>query len=496
MPSSIATLGTRSLLRGLAPLVLASLLSAAACSTGTPDAAPAKSGSSSCEAGEDACGSFVCDLPADAGATTSSEVELADGGAEEKDVGAPVFVSLTFDDTFADQYVLLDILGSVGMQATLYVNSARIGERTYLTAEQLGELARAGHEIAGHTVTHPTLPTVDAAEQKRQICDDRVSLMQRGFVVKNFAYPHGAFTPETQAIVRACGYNSARVVGGLGCSDCPGGEPGQPLALGDFDKLAVRSPTSIKCNATLADLQREVTTAERRGGGWVPMVFHHVCDNCGRNAVSPALLREFVSWLAARRARGTVTRTVDQMVGGELAAPVPGPPPSAPVARTGNLLANPGFEEPDPTTDQLGRCWVKGGEGSNEFAFGRTSDAHSGAFAEWIEVSRFIDGARRIYSRQDLGYCAPVVQPHRRYRAGAWYKGTASPRFTAYYRTPSGFWRYWTTSKPLPVSNDWRVETFDLPETPEDAGAVSISLTLVSEGRITMDDLSLVAADE
>ena len=263
-----------------------------------------------------------------------------------------------------------------------------------------------------------------------------------------------------------------------------------------MDLLAVRSPRSIKCNTTLANLQQQVLTAEAHGGGWVPMVFHHVCDQCGRNAITPALLREFVTWLAAREPRGTVVRTVDDIVGGPVAPPVNGPPPAPARARTGNLIQNASFEEADPTTDKFARCWVKGGEGTNEFAFGRTPDAHSGTFAEWLEVKSFVDGARRIYTRQDLGYCAPVVQPGRKYRASVWYKSTTPPRFTAYYRKPSGFWSYWTTSKPLQPADAWTLETFDLPVTPEDASAVSLSVTLTSVGRVTMDDFSFVSADE
>jgi len=508
-------------------VALFGLVTAAVVSTscaGTKDEEAAKPPEDPCAAGEDACGSLVCDHAPSSGAT--EPVPTSGGGGDaghgrdaadveagaKSDAGAPataqapggaegaahppVWVSLTFDDTFADQAVLLDILREVDMRATLYVNSARIGERQYLTAEQLRAFAAEGHEIAGHTVTHPTLPAVDADEQKRQICNDRVALLGLGFAPKSFAYPHGAFTPETQAIVKTCGYNSARVVGGLGCSGCPGGEPGAPLAPGSYDKLAIRSPTSVKCNTTLADLEHQVTTAEDNGGGWVPMVFHHVCDGCGRNAVSPALFRDFVRWLAQRRVHGTEVRTVDQMIGGDLAPGVPGPPAAPPRARTGNLLADPGLEDVDRSSDDIARCWVKGGEGANTFKFGRTSDAHSGAWAEWLEVLAFTDGARRIYSRQDLGYCAPVVQPKKRYRVSAWYKSTAAPRFTIYYREPSGFWKYWITSKPMPTSDVWTQQTFELPETPDEASSVSIALSLMSEGRIVMDDLALIAADE
>jgi peptidoglycan/xylan/chitin deacetylase (PgdA/CDA1 family) len=454
------------------------------------DAAPI----ATCEQGEDACATYACALekaPPNASPGAASDVAM---GAQVGPAPAhpPVYVSLTFDDSFADQYQLIEILRPYGMKATLYVNSARIGERTYLTQEQLAAFEAEGHEIAGHTVTHPTLPAVDEDEQRRQVCNDRLALLQRGFAVRSFAYPHGAFTPLTQHIVDDCGYNSARIVGGLGCDGCPGGEPAAPGAIPNgTDKLAVRSPSSIKCNTTLLDMQQEVRAAEANGGGWVPMVFHHVCEGCGQNAVSPRLFQQFVAWLAARRGAGTEVKTVGDMVGGEVRPGKAGPPPAPPKRATGNILEDPGFEDPAPESPDIARCWVKGGEGENVFDYGRTEDAHSGRFAQWLEVKEMKTGARRILSRQDLGYCAPVIVPGRSYRVSAWYKSTVSPRFTAYYRESSGFWKYWATSKPLPRSDGWTQQSFDLPPAPEDASGISVSLTLTEAGRIVMDDLSV-----
>jgi peptidoglycan/xylan/chitin deacetylase (PgdA/CDA1 family) len=450
----------------------------------------------SCEQGEDACATYTCNVPkpkeaaSDGGSRTTGASERTAFGAPAP-AHPPVYVSLTFDDTFDDQYQLLEMMRPFGMHVTLYVNSARIGQPTYLNEAQLKELAAAGHEIAGHTVTHPTLPAVDEDEQRRQICNDRLALLQRGFDVRNFAYPHGAFTALTQHVVDDCGYNSARIVGGLGCSGCPVGETAGPEDLARADRYALRTPTSIKCNTDLQDIQRQVIAAEADRGGWVPIVFHHVCDGCGQNAVAPDVLREFVTWLAARKDGGTVVRTVAEMVGGDLRPGKAGPPPAPQVARSGNIIDNGGFEEGAPETPDVARCWVKGGEGDNDFDYGRTNEAHTGQWAQWLEVKRITSGARRIATRQDLGYCSPVILPGRVYHLSAWYKSTAKPRFTVYYRDPTGFWQYWATSKPLPTSADWTQQALDLPKTPDDASAISVSLSLTEPGRIVMDDIAL-----
>src|SRR5205085_5174907 len=84
---------------------------------------------------------------------------------------APTVVSLSFDDTLANQYQTRSTLATHSMHATFYVNSSRVDQAGYMTKAQLLALQSDGNEIAGHTVNHLDLSTVDVDEQKRQICD-------------------------------------------------------------------------------------------------------------------------------------------------------------------------------------------------------------------------------------------------------------------------------------------------------------------------------------
>ena len=124
-------------------------------------------------------------------------------------------VALQFDDGDADQYQVRSMLTSHGMDATFYINSGRIGASGYMTLSQIQDLAADGNEIAGHTVTHADLPTLDGDEAARQVCNDRVALLNLGFSVRSFAYPYGSFNNATKTIVSGCGYNNARTIGGL-----------------------------------------------------------------------------------------------------------------------------------------------------------------------------------------------------------------------------------------------------------------------------------------
>jgi peptidoglycan/xylan/chitin deacetylase (PgdA/CDA1 family) len=253
---------------------------------------------------------------------TSCSLDVGPFGDEESDGqetdgpegGEPVtegpVVSLTFDDTFIDQEAAFDLLEERGMRGTFYVNSDRIGKTQALSEEQLLDWQSRGHEIAGHTIGHVDLPTLEPDEQRRAICDDRAALIEMGFTVTSFAYPFGASDASIEAIVAECGYNSARDIGGLG-------NPLPPPEL-----YLIRSAPSVEPEATPDDLEGYVIEAEA-AGEWVPYVFHHVCDGCSEIGVSPATLAEFLDRLEAR---GTPVLTVDEVVGGEMQPVVSGPP--------------------------------------------------------------------------------------------------------------------------------------------------------------------------
>ena len=78
------------------------------------------------------------------------------------------------------------------MHGTFFINSAEVGTSGfYMNWSQVHDIADAGNEIGGHTLHHPDLTTISAAEATTEICDDRTALVNQGFTVTNFAYPYG-----------------------------------------------------------------------------------------------------------------------------------------------------------------------------------------------------------------------------------------------------------------------------------------------------------------
>jgi peptidoglycan/xylan/chitin deacetylase (PgdA/CDA1 family) len=234
-------------------------------------------------------------------------------------VGQPTIVSLTFDDGCSSQYTLRSVLARHGMHGTFYVNSGRVGLPGMMTWSQLFDLAADGHEIGGHTIDHVKLTTVSEREALRQIADDRQALMSHGFTITNFAYPNGDFNANVEAIVQACGYSSARRAWGLSPIDRTRPNrhkwyPDVAEEIPPLNRYAIRT-TCLSSGNTVAELKNLVTRAERNGGGWVTLVFHHIGERrrTDDGSVSPFLLGHFLDWLGRRADHGTHVLTVQDV---------------------------------------------------------------------------------------------------------------------------------------------------------------------------------------
>lgn len=88
---------------------------------------------------------------------------------------------------------------------------ARTPAQRSLTAEELRRVAASSVVALGaHSVSHPFLSALDAAEQRREIVESRDRLEAlTGAPVVDFSYPHGDASRETVDLVRAAGFRSA-----------------------------------------------------------------------------------------------------------------------------------------------------------------------------------------------------------------------------------------------------------------------------------------------
>jgi peptidoglycan/xylan/chitin deacetylase (PgdA/CDA1 family) len=390
---------------------------------------------------------------------------------------AQTVVSLTFDDGTATQYAARSLLASHGMKATFYVNSSKTGtDSYYMTWAQIHDLAADGNEIGGHTAFHVDLTQTDPVEAQREICNDRVNLLNQGFQVTDFAYPFGTYNASIESMVQNCGYNSARSTNQF--------VPPPAETIPPQDPYAIRVAGS---GGSLATLESYVTRVEQNGGGWAPIIFHQICDGC--NSVSPSDLSSFLDWLQPRAANGTVVKTVQQVIGGAVRPAVQGP--AAPPSPNGtNALRNASLEQ-DADANTAPDCWDFDSYGNNSFIWSRTTDAHTGSYAERVDVSNYVNGDSKLVVKRDLGFCTPSVTPGHRYRITTWYKSSAPVHYTLFTRDSLGGFYYWTSSPNFSMSSAWTQASFVTDVIPTGINGLSFGLTLDSNGSLTVDDLSI-----
>jgi peptidoglycan/xylan/chitin deacetylase (PgdA/CDA1 family) len=83
-----------------------------------------------------------------------------------------------------------------------------------MTSNQVRQLHAAGMEIGGHTVNHPILARLDAAQARREIADGKEALEALiGAPLSSFAYPNGKpgqdYLAEHARMARAIGFDAA-----------------------------------------------------------------------------------------------------------------------------------------------------------------------------------------------------------------------------------------------------------------------------------------------
>ena len=91
------------------------------------------------------------------------------------------------------------------------IHTPRPARSLPLSAAELVRLAEGGLVALGaHTVTHPHLSSLPVPTQRHEIEASKACLNDlAGRPVLDFSYPHGDFSPETRALVRAAGFEAA-----------------------------------------------------------------------------------------------------------------------------------------------------------------------------------------------------------------------------------------------------------------------------------------------
>ena len=123
-------------------------------------------------------------------------------------------VTFSYDDGVTQDQRLIEILDKYGLKCTFNINSGRFGLPGHIyvdgkfaahakpPAEELPEIY-VNHEVAVHTINHPTLTELSEEEIIYEVEEDRKILSKiMGYDVVGMAYPNGPNDDRVAEIIR------------------------------------------------------------------------------------------------------------------------------------------------------------------------------------------------------------------------------------------------------------------------------------------------------
>jgi peptidoglycan/xylan/chitin deacetylase (PgdA/CDA1 family) len=119
-------------------------------------------------------------------------------------------VKFSFDDGHAKDMKIALLLEQYGFRGTFYIPV----HARQLDNNDIVRLHGRGHEIGGHTITHPMdMKLCDDDTLRYELTDGKLFLEEIiGEEVTSFAYPRGRFDDRVKEAVKQAGFKEARTV--------------------------------------------------------------------------------------------------------------------------------------------------------------------------------------------------------------------------------------------------------------------------------------------
>lgn len=122
-------------------------------------------------------------------------------------------LTMSYDDGKQEDRRLVELFNQHGIKGTFNVNSGLEGDTERIPQSEFRELYK-GHEVACHTVSHPTIERCPLTSVAQEIIEDRKRLETlMGYPVRGLAYPNGSYSKEICNMLPALGIRYGRVVG-------------------------------------------------------------------------------------------------------------------------------------------------------------------------------------------------------------------------------------------------------------------------------------------
>lgn len=122
-------------------------------------------------------------------------------------------LTMSYDDGKLADRKLISIFNKYGIRGTFHINSGLFSDPERIQKDEMVKLYE-GHEVACHTLTHPTIERCPLPLVARQVLDDRRELEGvMGYPVRGLSYPNGSYSKEIKDLLPALGIEYSRVVG-------------------------------------------------------------------------------------------------------------------------------------------------------------------------------------------------------------------------------------------------------------------------------------------
>ena len=166
--------------------------------------------------------------------------------------GKRIAVTTSFDDGVVQDRRVIKAFNEWGLKGTFNLNSGtllRIGKPSpessgRIDACEVAELYK-GHEVAVHTVTHPSLTRLDPAQIAMEVIEDRKALEDLvGYPVRGMAYPNGAYDKKVIDVLRQTGIVYSRTT--ENSPNCF--PPVEPLAWASTAHMYSKNPCPVNEN--------------------------------------------------------------------------------------------------------------------------------------------------------------------------------------------------------------------------------------------------------
>lgn len=122
-------------------------------------------------------------------------------------------LTLSYDDGKGADRRLVEILNANGIKGTFHLNSGLFEDPDRVQPDEVASLYR-GHEVAVHTLTHPTIERCSSEQMVEQVLEDRKNLEALvGYPVRGMSYPNGSHNEALHSLLPHLGIRYSRIVG-------------------------------------------------------------------------------------------------------------------------------------------------------------------------------------------------------------------------------------------------------------------------------------------